>query len=154
MGLVGLRHVGSFRTRDRTRVPCIIRWIPHHWGTREATYSYLCLVLTICHSKYFWVLSYLILIVTICGSDHYHPCLQMTNQRQDRVICNWNPGPRTWMLVKDCIRYSEKLPWLADPMGNGHRNWYLKGHQYLWQFQLRTGRPSLKFREHSGRGAP
>ena len=28
------RHVESSRTRDRTHVPCIDRWILNHWTTR------------------------------------------------------------------------------------------------------------------------
>ena len=39
MGLAALRHRGFFQTRDRTRVPCIGRWILNHWTTREALYS-------------------------------------------------------------------------------------------------------------------
>ena len=35
-GLVAPRHVGSSRTRARTRVPCIGRWILDHCATREA----------------------------------------------------------------------------------------------------------------------
>ena len=35
MGLVAPRHVGSSRTRDRTRVPCIGRRILNHCATRE-----------------------------------------------------------------------------------------------------------------------
>ena len=35
-GLVILQHVGSSRTRDRTCVPCIGRWILNHCTTREA----------------------------------------------------------------------------------------------------------------------
>ena len=35
-GLVALRHVGSSRTRARTRVPCIGRQILNHCATREA----------------------------------------------------------------------------------------------------------------------
>ena len=35
-GLVAPRHVGSSWTRDQTHVPCIGRWILHHWATREA----------------------------------------------------------------------------------------------------------------------
>ena len=34
--LVALRHVGSSRTRARTRVPCMGRWILNHCTTREA----------------------------------------------------------------------------------------------------------------------
>ena len=34
-GFVALRHVGSSRTRDRTRVPCIGRQILNHCVTRE-----------------------------------------------------------------------------------------------------------------------
>ena len=34
-GLVAPRHVGSSRTRARTRVPCIGRQILNHWTTRE-----------------------------------------------------------------------------------------------------------------------
>ena len=34
-GLVASRHVGTFRTRDWTCVPCIGRWILNHWKTRE-----------------------------------------------------------------------------------------------------------------------
>ena len=35
MALVALQHVESSQTRGRTRVPCISRWIPSHWTTRE-----------------------------------------------------------------------------------------------------------------------
>ena len=35
-GLLASRHVGSFRTRDRTHVSCISRWILYHWAAREA----------------------------------------------------------------------------------------------------------------------
>ena len=35
MGLVAPRHVGSSRTRARTRVPCIERRILNHCTTRE-----------------------------------------------------------------------------------------------------------------------
>ena len=35
-GLVDLQHVGSSRTRTRTRVPCIGRRILNHCATREA----------------------------------------------------------------------------------------------------------------------
>ena len=34
-GLVALRHMESYRTRDWTHVPCIGRWTPNHWATRE-----------------------------------------------------------------------------------------------------------------------
>ena len=34
--LVALWHVGSSRTRNRTRVSCIGRWILYHWATGEA----------------------------------------------------------------------------------------------------------------------
>ena len=33
--LLAPRHVGSSRTRDRTRVSCIGRWIPNYCATRE-----------------------------------------------------------------------------------------------------------------------
>ena len=36
MGLISPQHVGSFRTRAQTRVPCIGRWIFNHCATREA----------------------------------------------------------------------------------------------------------------------
>ena len=39
MGLVVPRHVGSSRTRDRTRVPCIGRWILKHCATRKVPRS-------------------------------------------------------------------------------------------------------------------
>ena len=44
-GLVAPRHVGSSRTRARTRVPCIGRRIPNHCVTREALsgYFYKCI---------------------------------------------------------------------------------------------------------------
>ena len=35
MGFVALWHVGFSRTRARTRVPCIGRWILNHCATRE-----------------------------------------------------------------------------------------------------------------------
>ena len=38
-GLVAPRHVGSSRTRARTRVPCIGRWILNHCATREVPSS-------------------------------------------------------------------------------------------------------------------
>ena len=34
-GLVAPQHVGSSRTRDRTRVSCIGRWILYHRATRK-----------------------------------------------------------------------------------------------------------------------
>ena len=40
--LVASQHVGSSRSRDRTRVPCIGRWILNRWTTWEAlTFSFL-----------------------------------------------------------------------------------------------------------------
>ena len=41
MGLVAPRHVGSSRTRARTRVPCISRQILNHCATRAARIIYL-----------------------------------------------------------------------------------------------------------------
>ena len=41
MGLVAPRHVGYSRTRVRTCVPCIGRWILNHCATREAQRSFL-----------------------------------------------------------------------------------------------------------------
>ena len=38
MGLVAPRHVGSSRTKARTRVPCIGRWILNHCATRGVHY--------------------------------------------------------------------------------------------------------------------
>ena len=40
-GLVAPRHVGSSRTRARTRVPCIGRWILNHCATREILACFL-----------------------------------------------------------------------------------------------------------------
>ena len=40
-GLVAPRHVGSFQTRARTRVPCIGRQIPNHCATREAPQPFI-----------------------------------------------------------------------------------------------------------------
>ena len=39
-GLAALRHVGSSRTKTRTRVPCIGRLILNHCTTREALHSF------------------------------------------------------------------------------------------------------------------
>ena len=50
-GLVALRHVGSSRTRDRTRIPCIGKWFLNHWTTRN--------VLS-CFYKPVFLISYLI----------------------------------------------------------------------------------------------
>ena len=41
MGLVAPWHVGYFQTRDQTHVPCIGRWILHHWTTRDVFNKYL-----------------------------------------------------------------------------------------------------------------
>ena len=38
-GLVAPRHVGSSRTRARTRVPCLGRWILNHCATREVPHG-------------------------------------------------------------------------------------------------------------------
>ena len=38
-GLVAPQHVGSSRIRDRTHVPCIVRWILNHCTTREALWG-------------------------------------------------------------------------------------------------------------------
>ena len=35
-GLAALRHVESSRTRDRTHVPCIARWILNHRTTEKS----------------------------------------------------------------------------------------------------------------------
>ena len=35
LALVAPKHVESSRTRDRTCVPCISRWILNHWPTRQ-----------------------------------------------------------------------------------------------------------------------
>ena len=40
-GLVSPQHVGSSRTRDRTRVPCIGRQILNHCATREVRVLFL-----------------------------------------------------------------------------------------------------------------
>ena len=48
-GLVALWHVGSSRTRDRTCVPCIGRWIPNHCTTTEVPDH---LLMTFCLGKY------------------------------------------------------------------------------------------------------
>ena len=40
MGLVAPWHVGSSGNRDRTRVPCIGRWILNHCTTREVPLSF------------------------------------------------------------------------------------------------------------------
>ena len=40
-GLAALRHVGSFQTRARTRVPCIGRQILNHCATRESLQIYI-----------------------------------------------------------------------------------------------------------------
>ena len=37
--IIGSRHVGSSQTRDGTHVPCIGRWVPNHWTTREAPHK-------------------------------------------------------------------------------------------------------------------
>ena len=36
MGIDAPRYAGSSQTRDRTSVPCIVRWILNLWTTREA----------------------------------------------------------------------------------------------------------------------
>ena len=41
LGLVALQHVGSSRTRARTCVPCIGRWILNNCATREALHAFL-----------------------------------------------------------------------------------------------------------------
>ena len=41
MGLVAPRHVESSQTRDKTCVPCIVRWILNHWATREVRIGFL-----------------------------------------------------------------------------------------------------------------
>ena len=46
-GLVAPWHMGSSQTRDRTRVPCVGRWILNHCATREV--PLYCLVSTMSH---------------------------------------------------------------------------------------------------------
>ena len=43
MSLVALQQVASSQTRNRTHVPCIGRWIPHHWD-RLGSPIYFCLL--------------------------------------------------------------------------------------------------------------
>ena len=54
-GLVAPRHVGSSRTRARTRVPCIGRWILNHCATREVPIArfliFLDAIINVCFCK-------------------------------------------------------------------------------------------------------
>ena len=75
MGLVAPWHVGSSRTRARTRVPCIGRRILNHSATREAPN--------------------VILITTLSGRYKYYP--HITNMgyeaKRDGMIC---PRFQSW----------------------------------------------------------
>ena len=41
MGLAAPRHVGPSGARDRTSVPCVVRWVVIHCTTREALHLLL-----------------------------------------------------------------------------------------------------------------
>ena len=56
-GLVAPWHVGSFRTRDRTHVPCIGRQTPNHWTTREVPTLVLGTIPHLTHSVFSLVIS-------------------------------------------------------------------------------------------------
>ena len=48
-GLVAPRHLGSSRTKARTHVPCVGRWILNHCATREAlSYYHRLLNIVVC----------------------------------------------------------------------------------------------------------
>ena len=49
MGLVAPRHMGSSRTRARTRDPCTGRRILNHCATKEALCYYFLLLLLLCY---------------------------------------------------------------------------------------------------------
>ena len=63
MGLVAPRHVGSSRTRARTRVPCVGRRILNHCATREAPEVQALIHYLV---KYQWVFHAVGIIIT-CG---------------------------------------------------------------------------------------
>ena len=59
MGLVALRHVGSSRTRYRTRVPCIGRQILNHCAPREVPKSQSLAVMTFFKKCYLFIYLFL-----------------------------------------------------------------------------------------------
>ena len=62
-GLVAPRHVGSFQTRARTRVPCIGRRIPNHCATREAPMAHFLNELSVLGAP-----------PRVLPAPHRHPC--------------------------------------------------------------------------------
>ena len=75
-GLVALQHMGSSRTRDRTRVPCTGRWILNHCATREVLKSFI-KIPRINQSKFKTVNSYSI------------GCLSSEAGKENVPFCSW-----------------------------------------------------------------
>ena len=66
MGFVAPRHVGSSRTRDQTRVPCIGRRILNHCATKEVPLSHILIRtnITTCYRSHLLSIQLLYSIIT------------------------------------------------------------------------------------------
>ena len=77
MDLVVLWHVGSSWTKDRTRVPCIGRWILNHWTTKKVLEfsPFLRLINIPLYQEATVSLSIPLLLLDLKFPVFYNPCL-------------------------------------------------------------------------------
>ena len=111
MGLVALGHRGSSQTRDRTRVPCIGRWILNHWTSREALYS----IIFILAFFSFWVAG----LLFVSTMDVYHSGTLFLGFSAWKVLTLCSRARQQALLLRSF------LPPLWDRTGAGPCLWAL-----------------------------
>ena len=103
-GLIALHHVGSSRTRDRTHVPCIGRWILNHWTTREAPAGAFSKETYLRDTKF------------LHGNEHYfkHACMQTKSLQSCPILSDPMDCSPPGCSVRGILQ-ARILEWVAMP---------------------------------------
>ena len=106
MGLVAPRHVGSSRTRARTRVPCIGRWILNHCTTREVPHPLnIYFPLVIIHTPFplFFLTPFLLSLFS--GTLTFLTCLEVIIPR-GTILSETVPSSLLYLLLQRLLQFS------------------------------------------------